>query len=310
MFTHLQVHTHYSLLEAIWSPKAYIEQAKALGMEALACTDYGGMYGAIEFYQAAKKAGIKPLLWVELGYVPDMTMQNSREDAGTIVFLARNYTWYQHLLQLVSEAHINWFNGIPRIDSLCLQKYAGDLIAISWWPRSRLGKLIIAKTEKDYITDQLELLRSMVWPAYCFLSRIIQESPTWNIHMVNQLVLDISIAQSSPLIISGDVHYIKKSDQQIFETALAIKDTKRIYDTDRRLADHHMHLHDEEEIQSYAHACGLSQEQIHTCIMTGEHLVEHIAVDIPMNTILFPIYEPSSDIKQTYDDWQTSLISS
>ena len=62
MFTHLQVHTHYSLLEAIGSPKAYVEQAKNLGMESLAITDYAGMYGVIEFYKEAKKAGIKPLL--------------------------------------------------------------------------------------------------------------------------------------------------------------------------------------------------------------------------------------------------------
>ena len=99
-------------------------------MTSLAITDYAGLYGAIEFYQAAKKSDIKPIIGVELGYVSDMHHKDATENAGTIVLLAKNYTGYEHLLKIVSEAHLQGFHKIPRIDHACLQKYSSDLIAL------------------------------------------------------------------------------------------------------------------------------------------------------------------------------------
>lgn len=308
MFNHLQVHTHYSLLEAIWAPKAYIEQAKNLWMQALACTDYGGMYGAVEFYQAAKKAGIKPIIWTELWYVADMLHKDPQESAWTILLLARTYAWYEQLMKLVSAAHLTWFHKIPRIDHSCLAEHATDLIAIVGGDRSRLGKSLLQKHDDALILDQRQQLTSTLWSDYCFLSRIAQEKPTWNLHTCNELVHRFGSMQNCKIIGSGDVHYVHAHDQQIFETALAIKDGKRIYDTERRLATHQMHLQSEDEITQWLTKTELNDIQITELIDTTQLIADSIDLQIPMDTILFPIYESPEHISASYAAWKNDLI--
>lgn len=154
-FTHLHVHSHYSLLDAIGSPKALLAQAKALGMSSLALTDYFGMYGAIEFYKEAQKHGINPLIGTEIGYVQDMNYKDPNENAGTIVLLARDYIGYQNLMQLVSKGHLEGFHKLPRIDLRCLQQFSSGVIALGGGPRSRLGKLLLAKEDQRKVQEQL-----------------------------------------------------------------------------------------------------------------------------------------------------------
>jgi DNA polymerase-3 subunit alpha len=308
MFTHLHLHTHYSLLESIGSPKAYIEQAKLYGMEALACTDFGGMYGAIEFYQAAKKAQIKPILWVELWYVQDMKSQDTQESAGTIVLLARDYTGYTNLMQLISKAHLTGFHKIPRIDHHCLAQFSSGLIALVWGDRSWLGKKLLQNNEKALCYDQRQQLANTLGSEHCYVSRIAQESPTGILHQCNKLIQEFSKQHTIPLLVSGDVHYIQTTDQYTFEIALAIKDGKRIYDTDRRLASHQMHLQTETEIISWLRSSGLSEEQITSMIGLTDHVAKHIDISIPMDTILFPIYESPVNIKTAFAKREKKLI--
>jgi DNA polymerase-3 subunit alpha len=308
MFTHLQVHTHYSLLEAIWSPKAYIEQAKELGMQALGYTDYGGMYGAIEFYQAAKKAGIKPLIGVELGYVDDMHRQDAQESAGTILLLARSYAGYEQLMLLISAAHLEGFHKIPRIDHACLAKHATDLTAIIGGDRSRLGKQLLNANNQEQLLDQRNQLCNTLWKENCYLSRVIQEKPHGALHEVNTLINEFATKHTIPVLISGDVHYIQAKDQNTFETALAIKDGKRIYDTDRRLATRQMHLQTVEEITARATLAGWSDEQITTAFQLTQEISNSINLEIPMDTILFPIYESPEEIKTSFAARKEQLI--
>ena len=308
MFTHLHVHTHYSLLEAIGSPKAYIDRAAELGMHTLACTDYAGMYGAIEFYQAAKKNNIKPILWVELGYVRDMTLQDPQESAGTIVLLARTYTWYQQLLQLISAAHLHWFNKIPRIDPQCLKKRSTDLIALSGGERSRIGKLLANKTDAAFILDQRDELHQILGKDASFLMRIAQETPKGETHEVNELIRQFWSTQSIPLLVSWDVHYIHEQDKATYEIALAIKDGKRIYDTDRRLADHHMHLQSSDELIERWTKTTITPEQRKEMMETTSLIAEQIDITIPMDTILFPVYTPPEEIVSMYEKYKDTLI--
>ncbi len=308
MFTHLQVHTHYSLLEAIGSPKAYVEQAKNLGMESLAITDYAGMYGVVEFYQAAKKAGIKPLLWVELGYVPDMNRKDPWELAGMIVLLATSYVWYRNLLHLVSAAHMEWFHTIPRIDAACLREWAGDLISISWWLRSRIGRWLMQNSSSEQLADQRQQLKTILHDDNCFLSWTVQDKPAWKIHEANIAIQSFAEKNGTPLLISGDVHYIHAKDQEIFETALAIKDGKRIYDTDRRLASHQLHLQSTEEITHGLEKAWWSAETITQWFSTIQTIVNRIDITIPMDTILFPKYEVPEDISKLYTEQKEKLI--
>lgn len=295
------------MLEAIGSPKAYIEQAKALGIQTLACTDYAGMYGAIEFYQAAKKAGIKPIIWVELWYVPDMHRQDPQESAWMILLLARSYQGYEQLMQLISAAHLTWFHKIPRIDHACLMQHATDLIAVVGGDRSWLGKQLLQGGNQEQLLDQRTQLTTTLGKENCYVSRIAQEKPEGHLHACNTAINAFAVTHQIPLLVTGDVHYVDAKDQQTFETALAIKDGKRIYDTDRRLAPRQMHLQTEEEIVSWLKTTS-TEEQINAMLQLTQDVADRIDLQIPMDKILFPIYESPENIQTAFTERKNQLI--
>ncbi len=119
-FTHLHVHTHYSLLDGLGKIDDLLEKAKSFGMDSLAITDHGTMYGVIEFYQKAKKAGIKPIIGCEFYLAPN-GLKNKRprvdEERFHLILLARNNQGYQNLMKLVTEAHTKGYYYKPRIDT-------------------------------------------------------------------------------------------------------------------------------------------------------------------------------------------------
>jgi len=125
MFTHLHVHTEYSLLDGMCRIPQLVLRARDLGMDSLAITDHGAMYGVIEFYQAAREAGIKPIIGCEI-YIA----QGSRfsRDAGDknnyhLILLAKNQIGYQNLIQLTTKAHLEGFYYRPRVDKELLEQY-------------------------------------------------------------------------------------------------------------------------------------------------------------------------------------------
>lgn len=310
MFTHLHLHSHYSLLEAIGSPKGYLQQANTYGMHALALTDYGGMYGAIEFYQAAKKIGIQPILWVELGYVQDMSRKDPGEQTGTIVLLAKSYTGYEQLLQLISEAHLTWFHKIPRIDFSCLSQHHTDLIALSGWVRSWIGKKILQQESAEIMQEHIEQMQRTLWADNHVLMRCAQEHPQGDTHLINQTLFNQQKTRGIPMIVSGDVHYVDREDKHIYETALAIKDSKRIYDADRRRVIEKLHLQSEDELRTWMNNSELWDQSIEALFDYTNTIASTIAIEIPLWSILFPIYETPKEIKNTYDARQATLIHS
>src|SRR5438874_697871 len=136
-FVHLHVHTEYSLLDGISNIKKLVKKAKSLGMEALAITDHGNMYGAIEFYKACIEAEIKPIIGCEMYIAPrSHTDKEGKIDAEPyhLTVLAKNYQGYLNLMKLVS---ISWLDGYyyrPRVDKELLKKYHDGLIALSACP--------------------------------------------------------------------------------------------------------------------------------------------------------------------------------
>src|SRR5512136_683437 len=124
MFTHLHVHTEYSLLDGMCRIPQLVTRAKELGMTSLALTDHGVMYGAIQFYQEAKKAGIKPIIGCEV-YIAqsDRFSRNAGKDTDHLILLAKNLTGYHNLIQLVSKAHLESFYYKPRLDKELLKQY-------------------------------------------------------------------------------------------------------------------------------------------------------------------------------------------
>ncbi len=137
-FVHLHVHSHYSLLDGLSKIPNLVARVKELGMDSIALTDHGVLYGAVEFYKAAKKAGVKPILGVETYVAPrDRFSKDSNEKYNHLVLLCENATGWKNLIKLVSYAHLEGFYYKPRVDRDLLRKYHEGLIAPFGMPRRR-----------------------------------------------------------------------------------------------------------------------------------------------------------------------------
>src|SRR3989339_1842375 len=134
-FTHLHVHTHYSLLDGLAKIDDILDRAKELGMDSLALTDHGVLYGAIEFFIKAKEKGIKPIIGCEMYLTAgDHTSRNNTQEDKTryhLILLAKNEKGYKNLMKLISVAHLEGFYYKPRINKALLRKYSEGLIGLS-----------------------------------------------------------------------------------------------------------------------------------------------------------------------------------
>ncbi len=234
-FVHLHVHTHYSLLDGLTKIDELIEAVKQDGSEAVAITDHGVMYGAIEFYQKCKKAGIKPIIGVEAYLAPGSRFDKlTREHEKTnyhILLLAKNNQGYKNLIKLTSIAHLEGFYYKPRIDWEVLEKYHEGLIACTACLGGEIPTLIkhgkIAKAEKRAIEYQalfgkgnfyLELMDHPELP----------EQP-----IVNEQLIKFSRQLDIPLVATNDVHYLSQEDDEAQDILLCLQNKKKKEDTDR-----------------------------------------------------------------------------
>src|SRR3989344_9083015 len=144
-FTHLHVHSHYSLLDGLAKIDELVARAAELEMDSLALTDHGNLYGAIEFYQKAKKAGVKPILGVE-AYIAAGRMQDMRHGIDDkryhLTILAENLTGYKNLIQLVTKSHLEGFYYKPRMDKDLLRTHSEGLIALSGCFSGEIGRAL------------------------------------------------------------------------------------------------------------------------------------------------------------------------
>src|SRR5437867_2390700 len=144
-FTHLHVHTEYSLLDGMSKIRPLAEQAREMGMDSLAITDHGAMHGAIEFYLACKDVGIKPIIGVE-AYVAQKDHRGRTAEEKSpyhVVLLAKNEAGYKNLMQLTTKAHLDGFYYKPRMDRELLEQYHEGLIVLSGCPNSELSRAIL-----------------------------------------------------------------------------------------------------------------------------------------------------------------------
>jgi len=189
MFTHLHVHTEYSLLDGLCHIRQVIGKAKELGMSSLAITDHGNMYGIIEFYTAAKEAGIKPIIGCEV-YVAQTSRQNrnaSDKDSYHLILLAKNQQGYHNLIQLVTKAHLEGFYYKPRVDKELLTTYNEGLIALSGCLHGPLSHIILENRLEDAAAEA-------TWYKETFTDYYleIQRHPIPELDKVNQELLSLS----------------------------------------------------------------------------------------------------------------------
>jgi len=246
MFTHLHVHTEYSLLDGMCRIPLLIQRAKKLGMDSLAITDHGAMHGVIDFYLEAKKADIKPIIGCEV-YVAPMgrhTKAPNQKSPYHLILLARDITGYRNLLKLVTLSNMEGFYYKPRVDKEILSEYSGGLIALSACVKGEIPQLILEGMIEE--AEQAALWYRQTFGDF-FLE--LQQHDIPELAKVNQGLITMSNKLDLPLVVTNDLHYINQADSEAQDVLLCIQTNTTIYDEKRiRMADNSFYLKSEEEM--------------------------------------------------------------
>jgi len=238
-FTHLHVHSHYSLLDGLAKIDELIKKAKELGMDSLALTDHGVLYGAIEFYKKAKEAGIKPIIGVELYVAPEsrhFKRANIDKEKWHLVVLAKDKIGYQNLIQLVTKSHLEGFYYKPRVDKGLLREYSKGLIAMSACLHGEIPRAILnGDIEK---AGKIALEYSDIFGPNNFYLELMPHDNLEDQKKVNKALIKISEKTGLPLVATNDVHYINSEDSEAQEILMCIQTNHTIKDDNRlRLKD-------------------------------------------------------------------------
>jgi len=233
-FTHLHVHSHYSLLDGLAKIDDLVNRAKELGMEALALTDHGTLYGAVEFFQKAKKAQIKPIIGCEL-YVASGDMADKNPGPNNrrfhLTILVKNKTGYKNLVQLVTKAHLNGFYYKPRVDKNLLKQHADGLICLSGCGLAEIPYLI-SSNRLEKAEEVAREYQNIFGKDNFFIEIQPHFEKSDNKNFYHNLI-EFSKKLEIPLIATNDVHYISKEDENYHDVLLAIGTGNKISDPNR-----------------------------------------------------------------------------
>lgn len=232
-FAHLHVHTEYSLLDGSNKIKEYVSRVKELGMTHAAITDHGVMYGVIDFYQEAKKAGIEPIIGCEV-YVASRSMYD-KNTAGDnryhhLVLLAENNEGYQNLMKIVSAGFIDGYYYKPRVDKDLLRKHHRGLIALSACLAGEVQRLLAGQDFEGAKRAALEY-RDIFGEGNFFLE--VQDHGLAEQKIVNRKQKELSLQIGIPLVATNDIHYTYAEDASSHDVLLCIQTGKKLADEDR-----------------------------------------------------------------------------
>jgi len=222
-FTHLHVHSHYSLLDGLPKIDEILDYVKKLGMNSVALTDHGVLYGAVEFYKKATERGIKPIIGSEL-YVALEKLSQKRPNIDNkryhLVVLAKNEEGYKNLVKLVTKAHLEGFYYKPRIDEEVLEKYSSGLIGLSACLHGKIPQLILANKIEEAKKQALKYQK--IFGEGNFYLEIQSHPNIPEQKKVNQALIKISEELNIPLVATNDVHYLKSEDAEAQDTLMLI----------------------------------------------------------------------------------------
>ncbi len=233
-FVHLHVHSQYSLLDGAIRFEEAFELAKKYRMAALALTDHGNMFGVIEFYQAAIRHGIKPIVGCEVYVAPGSRFEKKvvREAEGAyhLTLLVKNRIGYFNLIKLISLAYLEGFYYKPRVDKEILSKYHEGLIALSGCPKGEIAVHAGRGEMKKAVRSAEEYAR--IFDQRRFFVEI-QDNGVENQHLVNDRLLEIAKQLLLPVVATNDCHYLHRTDAKAHEVLLCIQTGKTLSDSDR-----------------------------------------------------------------------------
>ncbi|MDR0433953.1 MAG: DNA polymerase III subunit alpha, partial [Gracilibacteraceae bacterium] len=232
-FVHLHVHTQYSLLDGAASIDKLTRRAKELGMEALAITDHGVMYGVIDFYRACREQGIKPIIGCEIYVAPYSRHEKTpgRDDKNYhLILLAENNEGYHNIVRIVSLAHLEGFYYKPRADKELLRKYSAGVICLSACLAGEVAELLSAGDEAGAERAAREYLDIFGAGNY-FLE--LQDYGSEEQLRVNAALRDLSARLGVPLVATNDLHYVNREDAFAQDVLMCLQMGKTLSDTSR-----------------------------------------------------------------------------
>ena len=250
-FVHLHVHSEFSLLDGANRIKDLPVRAKELGMDAMAITDHGVMFGAIDFYKACKANGIKPIIGCEVYVAPRTRFDKEAELDGKynhLILLAKNNEGYKNLSKLVSLSFTEGFYYKPRIDKEILEKYHDNLICCSACLAGEVNQAIL-KNDMEEAKRVANWFKGIFGKDY-YLE--IQNNGVKEQVLVNQKLIQLSRELNIPLVATNDAHYLKREDAYNHEVLLCIQTGKRMTDEDRmRFETEELYIKSQEEMKEY-----------------------------------------------------------
>ncbi len=299
-FIHLHVHTQYSLLDGAIRLDELFKKAKEFKMRAVAMTDHGNMFGAIDFYQRALKHGIKPIIGCELYVAPQSRFQKGGgamgETARHLVVLAKNTQGYKNLMKLTSAGYLEGFYYRPRVDKQILAEFHEGLIATSACLHGEIGDHVLRGNFAAALRAAEEY-RDIFGGDNFFLE--LMENGLPEQATVNAALLEISRKLSVPLIATNDCHYLNQEDKEVHEVLLCIQTGKTMEDTDRmRFGSDEFYFKSPDTMSSNFNYC---QDAINNTI----HIADQCNLVLEFGHFFLPHFETASD--QTLDDCLTDL---
>ena len=250
-FVHLHVHSEFSLLDGANRIKDLPVRAKELGMDAIAITDHGAMYGAVDFYKECKKNGVKPIIGCEVYVAPRSRFDKEPgidNHYSHLILLAKNKTGYENLIKIVSAGFVDGFYYKPRIDNEILEKYSEGIICLSACLAGSINQQILKGDMEK--AKQIALWFKQIFKENYYLE--LQNNGLREQVLVNQKLIEISKELDIPLVATNDAHYLKKEDAYNHEVLLCIQTGKKMKDEDRmRFETDELYIKSPEEMIEY-----------------------------------------------------------
>ena len=293
-FVHLHVHTEYSLLDGSNKIKEYVARVKELGMNSAAITDHGVMYGVIDFYRAAKEAGIKPILGCEVYVAPksrfDRELSGGEERYYHLVLLAENSTGYDNLVKIVSKGFTEGYYYKPRVDMELLNQYHEGIIALSACLAGEV-QTYITKRMPDEARKAARKYEACFGKGNYFLE--LQDHGIPEQRLVNTELLKMSKELDIPLVATNDVHYTYAEDAEPHDILLCLQTGKKLADEDRmRYEGGQYFVKSEEEMKGlFPYAW--------EAVENTQVIADRCNVEIKFGETKLPHYE----VPEGYDSW-------
>ncbi|WP_428897320.1 DNA polymerase-3 subunit alpha [Parelusimicrobium proximum] len=290
-FVHLHNHTEYSLLDGLLrintKPGSFLPRIASEGVKAMAITDHGNMYGAVDFYFACKKVGIKPIVGCEVYVAKDHKIKD--KTAGKpyhLTLLAKDYDGYKNLMKLVSKAWVDGFYYHPRIDKEILAAHSGGLIALSGCLQGELSRECLGGTIESAVKTAKEYEDIMGKGNYYIE---LMDHGITDEQVAQKMLLEVSKRSAIPVVATNDCHYDRQEDWQIHEIHMCISTGKTLQDENRMKMDQHeLYFKSAEEMYN------LFSHSPEACKNTLE-IAEKCNIEMPKTGFILPHFDVPSE---------------